>query len=157
MKLINIKTGAAIAGEINSVSTSERKALKNNPGFTFDWSVELDQEVYALSDQENEVLLGLIALTDHPFELRIHIDLIDSRKEQRGRYKTIGNIAACLIAYACRAAFKRGYGGFVSLLPKTQLISYYEQYGFARVGRLMAISGKAAESLIHKYLGDEEI
>ena len=98
-----------------------------------------------------------MSLIDYPNEIRIHLNLLESRKDQRGKNKKIGNIAGCLIAYACRESFKRGYGGFVSLLPKTELISYYENYGFQAVGTVMAISEENSQKLITKYFRDEEI
>ena len=71
--------------------------------------------------------------------------------------KKTGNIAGCLIAFACRESFKKGYGGFVSLMPKTELISYYKNYGFVEAGTLLAIWEENSKKLITKYYRDEEI
>ena len=157
MKLVNIETGEELIGEIKRISSSELSKLKNSKNFTFDWSIEEENDVYFISQRGKKTILGLVALIDYSLEFRIHINLIESRKDQRGKIKTIGNIPGCLIAFACRESFKKGYGGFVSLMPKTQLIPYYEEYGFVEVGFLMAIAGEDSKSLISKYFEDEEI
>lgn len=157
MKLVNIETGEELIGEIKKISSSELGKLKSNKNFTFDWSIEVDYDVYFVRQRGKKTLLGLISLIDYSHEFRVHINLIESRKNQRGKIKTIGNIPGCLIAFACKESFKKGYGGFVSLMPKTQLIPYYEKYGFVEVGLFMAIAGEDAKSLISKYFEDEEI
>ena len=103
------------------------------------------------------MILGLISLIDWPSEYRIHLNLIEVGKSNRGKKKRIEHIAGCLIAFACKKSFQRGYLGFVSLKPKTQLISYYKvQYGFQSYGPLLAIDQGASKSLVNKYLNDEE-
>ena len=157
MILINLETKEELKGIIEKISKKEIGKLKGNKNFTFDWSIEKDKEVYKIRLEDKKTILGLMSLIDYPNEIRIHLNLLESRKDQRGKNKKIGNIAGCLIAYACRESFKRGYGGFVSLLPKTELISYYENYGFQGVGTVMAISEENSQKLITKYFRDEEI
>jgi hypothetical protein len=71
----------------------------------------------------------------------------------KGRTKEIDYIAGCLLAFACELAFERGYFGFVSLQPKTQLIDLYQnRYGFPQYGRLLAVEQASAKQLIDKYL-----
>lgn len=95
-------------------------------------------------------------LKDYPQELRIEIKLLEVRKEMVGRKKTVTGIAGCLIAFACEQAFKKGYRGFVSLVPKTHLIAHYiTKYGFSQYGRQLAIEGVKANQLIEQYLEDE--
>lgn len=142
MILIDIETGEELKGIVEKVSDTTLEQLKNDKNYVFDWSTEIKKEVYQIRIKEKQKALGLISLIDYPKEFRIHINLIESRKDQRGKKKKIGNIPDCLIAYACREAFKRGYGGFVSLVPKTQLVSYYKKYGFIEIGTQMAIFGK---------------
>jgi hypothetical protein len=58
-----------------------------------------------------------------------------------------------LIAFACQMAFEKGYDGFVSLIPKTQLIDYYRhKFGFFSVGTHLAVFDAAAQEIILKYL-----
>lgn len=157
MILINLETNEELVGVIEKISKEEIVKLKGNKNFTFDWSIQQDKEVYKISIKDKKTILGLMSLIDYPNEIRIHLSLIESRKNQRGENKKIGNIAGCLIAFACRESFKKGYGGFVSLMPKTELISYYKNYGFIEVGTLLAIWEDKSKKLITKYFRDEEI
>ena len=157
MILVDIETGKELKGIIEKVNQTTLEELKNDKNFVFDWSTEIKKEVYQVRLKERRIILGLISLIDYPKEFRIHINLIESRKNQRGKKKKIGNISGCLIAYACREAFKKGYSGFVSLVPKTQLVSYYKRYGFIEIGTQMAIFDENSKSLISKYFADEEL
>lgn len=103
--------------------------------------------------KEEEEIVGLISIIDIPEELRLHIHLLEISGENIGRSKKIERIAGCLIAYARRISFSKGYGGFVSLIPKTRLINYYqEKYGFPQFGRQLAVLGETSKNLIQKYL-----
>ena len=158
MILINTEIGEEFQGIIEKMEISEIKALKNNPNFTFDWPKEKDNEVYKIHLFDQDEILGLISLIDISREFRIHINLIESSNENKGRNKKIENIPGCLIAFTCKKAFLSGYDGFVSLLPKTQLIEHYHiKYGFIQVGNQMAVFRQPAKLLISKYLGDDEI
>ena len=70
--------------------------------------------------------------------------------------KRLDHIAGCLIGFACSIAFKKGYEGFVSLLPKTQLIPFYqEKYDFRPYGRLLALEHERSKQVIDQYLKHE--
>jgi hypothetical protein len=78
---------------------------------------------------------------------------VEISEANKGKKKKIDRIAGCLLAFAVQVAFEKGYSGFTSLIPKTELISLYvEKYGFSQYGRQLAIEGKAAIALIQKYL-----
>lgn len=158
MNLINTKTGEKIAGIIEKAEKKELKKLAKLKNFVFDWSLETGNQVFKIKQEDKKEILGLISLIDVSEEFRIHINLIESASEYRGKNKLIQNIPGCLIAYACQISFKRGYEGFVSLTPKTRLINYYrDQYGFVQMGTQMAIYYEISNSIILKYIGDEEI
>jgi len=158
MNLIDKPSGKQLNGKILRVAQNEMTQLKNNKSLVFDWSIESKNQVYKLILVSDEKLLGLISLIDSPEEFRIHINLLESAKEYRGKAKSISNIPGCLIAFACKLAFKRGYEGFVSLTPKTQLIDYYQhQFGFLPFGKDMAVFENISEAIIQKYLGNEKI
>ncbi|MCB9052694.1 MAG: hypothetical protein H6556_24925 [Lewinellaceae bacterium] len=133
------------------------KIIKNDKGFRFDWDKEKGNEVYKLYILgEEEQILGIVSLIDMQEELRIHLNLIEVSRKHVGKLKRLDNIAGCLIAFACSIAFKRNYGGFVSLLPKTELIDLYQdKYGFRQYGRLLAVEFESSKLLIEKYIGDE--
>jgi len=158
MILIDANTGEVYDGIIEKVSEVELQQLKSNKHFTFDWSKELEGKVFKIRLEDKKEILGLISLIDVTKEFRIHINLIESSKEYRGKAKKVKNIPGCLISYACKIAFEKGYDGFVSLVPKTQLIDYYhDNYGFVQVGIQMAVFMEVSKLLISKYIGDEEL
>jgi len=157
MKLIKTSTGKEYKGVIEKIKRSDVEKLKGNKDFEFDWSREADNDVYKIKRAGKKETLGLMSLTDIPREKRIHINLIEASKENVGKGKKFRNIAGNLIGFACKLAFKKGYDGFVSLLPKSKLVAHYIGYGFKQVGRYLAIFMTAAESLKAKYHDDEEI
>ncbi len=124
--------------------------------FEFDWQALTGCEIYALRLNRERLVVGMMALKNIPDELRIEIVLLESSRENVGRLKTYERIAGCLIGFACRLAFMRGYFGFVSLIPKTRLIEHYTaMYGFEQYGRHLAIDMERSQQLIEKYLSDE--
>lgn len=125
--------------------------------FEFDWSKEADSELYRLELRKSGEILGLMALKFHFIELRVEISLLELSKNNVGRKKQYENVAGILIASACKISFKLGFFGFVSLIPKTQLIEHYKtKYGFDQFGRQLAVDLKNSELLIEKYLENEE-
>jgi len=158
MNLIDRKNGKKLRGVIEKVSKDDFEIISKTKNFGFNWSLEFQNQVYKIRLNKNEEVLGLISIIDCPKELRIHINLIESSKINRGKNKEVLNIPGCLIAFACKISFKNGYDGFVSLTPKTQLIKYYSKtYGFIQFGVQMAVLQEISESIIQKYIGDEEI
>jgi len=158
MNIKNKRSGNNLEASIEEVEFADYKKIEENENFTFDWFLEERNEVYKifLSGEDNDIL-GLISLMDIPEELRIHINLIEVAKIHVGEQKRLDNIAGCLIAFACSIAFKRGYGGFVSFLPKTKLIDLYQdKYGFRQFGRMLAMQFERSKLLIDKYIGDEQ-
>jgi len=153
MKLIHLSTNQERKGVIEKVGSSELTQLQNNSSFVFDWSLEKDQEVYKIRFHDDTKVLGLISLMDIPKELRVHIQLLEASQENVGKNKEVRNIPGCLIAFACRLAYERGYDGFVSLTPKTQLIKYYmDTYGFVPMGKQLVVFLTSSKHLINKYL-----
>lgn len=158
MDLIGKETGDKLNGIIELLDEDKIASLSNSKNFTFDWGIEKNNQVYTISIINDNEILGLMSIIDVPHEFRIHINLIEAAKGQRGKHITILNIPGCLIAFACRTAFKKGYDGFVSLTPKTRLRNYYSKtYGFMGMGTQMAVFGQDSFLIIQKYLQDEEI
>ncbi|MCB0650945.1 MAG: hypothetical protein KDC85_06695 [Saprospiraceae bacterium] len=156
MKLFYVETGDKFEAEIERLKTEQVKKLKGNKNFVFDWSLESNYDVYRIKRIDKEETLGLISLADIPSELRIHIRLIESSKENKGQSKIIEGIPGSLIGFACKTAFEKGYDGFVSLFPKTNLIDYYhKKFGFSHMGTHMVVFLETAQSIIEKYLTHE--
>lgn len=156
LNLIEVETGKKIAGKIKKLTLNQVNKLKGNKSFQFDWSIEESNEVYSIKRSDNNELLGLISIIDVPQELRIHINLVESIIINQGREKEIDGIPGCLIGFACKVAFMRGYDGFVSLVPKTRLEDYYHnKFGFRHMGTHMVVFLDTSQSIITKYLQDE--
>lgn len=153
MLVIHRKTQKAIIAEIVPLETKDFKLIKKQKQFSFDWELEKPYDLYKLVLKEQKEIVGLMSLIDFPEELRIEIHLLELAKENTGKDKKIERIAGCLIAYACKLSFVKGYDGFVSLVPKTRIINHYQQaYGFMQFGRQLAVLGEVSRSLIQKYL-----
>lgn len=157
MKIINRQTDEEDIGQIEKLKKSDVQKLKNNEKFLFDWSQEIENDVFRIKREGENEILGLMSISDIPREKRIHINLLEVSKENVGKNKKFENIAGNLLGFACKIAFQKGYDGFVSLLPKSQLVVVYIAYGFKSFGKNLAIFMQAANNLKSKYLGDEEI
>ncbi|MFK7972405.1 MAG: hypothetical protein AB8F95_18695 [Bacteroidia bacterium] len=156
MNLVNTKTGEKVNSRIKKLAKHQVKKLKGNKNFQFDWSLEEENEVYAIKKIGTDETLGLISFTEIPEELRIHINLVESVIKHQGKHKEIDGIPGCLIGFVCKMAFKKGYDGFVSLIPKTKLVDYYHQkFGFMQMGRNMVVFLETSQSIINKYLNHE--
>ena len=153
MIVINQKNQEIYIAQIKIVSAKDLKLIGREKQFSFDWELEKVNQLFKLVLKDTNTILGLMSLIDYPSELRIEIHLLEFSEENKGKDKKIGRIAGCLIAYACKLAFKKGYGGFVSLIPKTRLIKHYQEaYGFLQFGRQLALLDESSKKLIEKYL-----
>lgn len=136
---------------------SDYPLISESGNYLFDWKLERYNDVYKVypTSNENEII-GLMSLYDYPEESCIHLNLLELSKNNTGKLKKIDNIAGCLIAFAARISYERGYLGIVTLDAKTKLIEHYQKkYGFEDVGYMMILSGQASTNLIRKYLTNE--
>lgn len=163
MILRDLRTGADVKAEILRVEAGEFAEIVKDPRFAFDWIRYKKYEVYKLCLQGDELILGLICLLDNAEEgfESIKIELLESSAENIGSKKRYDRIAGCLIAFACRESLRRGRGGYVFLIPKTELIFHYcSQYGFehfpfktdGRPEGFMVLYDTASRRLISQYL-----
>lgn len=153
MKLLDRSTNEEIEAEIAEVDIGELKTIHKSKRFHFDWRQESKSQVLKITIKGNDEALGLMSISDIPDEYRIHINLLESSNENKGKHKEVDRIAGCLIAYAVKFAFERGYLGFTSLVPKTELIELYKKkYGFQQFGRQLAIDRIEGIELMDKYL-----
>ncbi len=155
MKLLNTRTKEEFDAEILEIEEEEFELIKKSKQFDFNWNKEKKNHVFKIVDaiEENSEILGLLSITDIKEEFRIHINLIENSNDNKGKNKKIDRIAGCLLAFAIQISFEKGYLGFTSLVPKTELIGLYvNKYGFSQFGRQLAIERKEAINLIQKYL-----
>lgn len=156
LNLFHRQSQTKVLAGIELIDSGELVKLMKSGRFGFDWQAEVQNEIYTLALEEKQEVVGLMALKDIPAELRLEIMLLETSVENVGKSKVFEGIAGALIAFACRIAFLKGYQGFVSLTPKTDRITYYQQaYGFQSYGRQLALEGETALSLIKKYLENE--
>ena len=156
MKLLYRETNEEFEAEILELEEDEFDEINKSKQFEFDWSKEKSNNVFKIvekSEAKGQEILGLLSIINIPKELRIHINLIENSNENKGKNKKVDRIAGCLLAFAVQLSFEKGYLGFTSLVPKTELIGLYvKKYGFSQYGRQLAIEKQAAIGLIQKYL-----
>jgi len=153
MLLFEKSSGQKIPAKIEPMEHKDFKEIKEKRTFGFNWELEKDNLVFKILRLDTNEIVGLMSILDFPRELRIEINLIEASKDHVGKNKRLENIAGCLIAYACKISFEKGYLGFVSLIPKTELINHYiEEYGFRQFGNQLAIQLEASEALMLKFL-----
>lgn len=153
MLVIHRKTQKAIIAEIVPLETKDFKLIKKQKQFSFDWESEKPYDLYKLVLKEQKEIVGLMSIIDVPKELRLEINLLEISKENIGQDKQLERIAGCLIAFACKFSFSKGYDGFVSLIPKTVLIEHYKKkYGFRHFGNQLAVFEKISKNLIQQFL-----
>ena len=134
----------------------EDTELQKIQNFQFDWEKEKNFETFKLVVNGTNEILGFLSLDRNFEELRIEIRLLELSKNNIGSKRKYNRIAGILISYACKLSFQSGFYGFVSLIPKTNLINHYiETYGFVKYGLHLAIELESSESLMHKYLINE--
>ncbi|MEL7123747.1 MAG: hypothetical protein AAFO07_30180 [Bacteroidota bacterium] len=153
MKLLHKKSGLLQEAIVELVEDEDWKVIEKNDNFNFNWIKERKHIVHKIRLKIEDEILGLISIEDIPKELRIHVRLIEVNYKDRGQVKRYDYIAGCLFGFICRMAFRKGYEGYVSLFPKTELIKYYKgQYGFQQFGKNMFIELSKSEELVNKYL-----
>ncbi len=124
--------------------------------FSFDWEKEIAFGVYKIAFINDDYILGLISTQINLPERRFEIRLLELSKENIGTLREYDRLAGCLIAFACKLSFKEGLDGFVSLIPKTVLISHYmKKYFFSPMGVQLYVEGEVAIALITAYLEND--
>lgn len=155
MKLLLTASQEEFEALVIEVDSSDLDKIKESDQFSFDWDLERANHIFKIVKEGDESgdIYGLISLSNIAQELRIHVNLIENASDNRGRAKKVDRVAGCLLAFAVSLAFEKGYYGFTSLVPKTELIGLYTiKYGFTQFGRQLAIEGRDALDLLNKYL-----
>ena len=156
MKLVYTENLEEFEAEILEVEEKDYSTIRRSKQFLFDWQEEKNNHVFKIvkaDEEETPEILGLISITNIPEEFRIHINMVENSNDNKGKKKKVDRIAGCLIAFAIQISFEKGYMGFTSLVPKTELIELYvSKYRFSQYGKQLAIEGKDAIELIQKYL-----
>jgi len=157
MFIIYSETGKKVEAIIEHVLPTDFKSIKKNKQFPdFVWDKEKSNEVLKIRAKDSDEILGLMSLIDFSVEMWIKINLLQTSSENVGSGKKYEHIAGCLIAYACKQSFIRGYDGTVALEPKTELVKHYiEKYGMQPGGKHLFTELANSERLVREYLNEE--
>ncbi|RDC55908.1 hypothetical protein DU508_13645 [Pedobacter chinensis] len=152
MYVLNIETGKKHLAKVVQIGSEEIKRVNRTKQFDFNWNKESAFKVYKLIIDDIEEPIGLMSLNERPDDYALEIRLLASSKANVGKDQQYGRIAGCLIAFACREAFKGGYDGFVCLKPKTKLEPHYiKKYGFESTKLFLVTEGRNSLKLIKEY------
>jgi len=135
MEIIEVATGLRKGVVISEVETQDWKMLTKKR-YSFAWQVTKETAVvYKLHIEDDEDILGVMALVDVPDEKRIEIKLLST-------------------AYACRqAVYKYKSLACISLVPKTELIKHYsDKYYMRYAGWQLYLEGSSMRKLLKEYL-----
>ena len=150
----NAVTGDSFKTEVVELTLTDIRKLKRTD-WLFDWKAEaknVDRKVYKLVIIDNpNIVQGLIGIQDRGDH--VFMSLIESAIFNRGNKKVYLGVPGNLVAFACKASFDKGYGGYVSFESKTKLKEHYKKTLGANFlfGNFMAINTKAAAKLINQY------
>lgn len=155
MRVLHVISGKYIEARI-TILRKEELTYTVMKRFDFDWERELEFGVYKITFINDDYILGLISTQINLTERRFEIRLLELSRENIGALKKYDRLAGCLIAFACKMSFKEGLDGFVSLIPKTVLISHYmKKYFFSPMGMQLYVEGEVAVALITAYLEND--
>lgn len=137
---------------IGLVENSDYKNITKTR-FSFDWKKEKTNQVYKLTLDGEEDILGLVSISFFENEERVEIRLLAVSIENVGKNKIYIGIAGELIAFVARIALRK-YGALaaVSLVSKTEIEQHYiDKYGFERAGKSLCLDGIRLIKLIEEY------
>jgi hypothetical protein len=104
MVLEDTSSGEKFEAIIELITANDFKAIKKDKARfdKFNWNVYKTKEVYKLRLVNEETILGLMCLTDHPGEgiNALEIELLEVSADNRRGKKKLAHIAGCLIAFA---------------------------------------------------------
>lgn len=158
--VIEIATDIVYATEVTNVDSDFLNNIKKKYGWQFNWREEYKRhyrEIFKLTIREKEsIVLGLIS-----FELKddhVHVHLVESSPQNKGKEKKYLGIGGNLFAFACKISYENGYEGVIAFYAKTKLIEYYSvTLGAVLVtNNRMVIPERNAIFLLSKYYKDEK-
>jgi hypothetical protein len=150
--LEDILTGERLPATISRLSRKEVMLIHKSKKFHFKWNKEVDFEVYGLRIDTSGEILGIVSIERNASDRAIKIRLIANAKEHTGVGKRLDRIAGSLFAFVCSESSKAGFGGFVYLTPKTQLVNHYrKKYGFQYTGTNMFTDSINSNIIIETY------
>jgi hypothetical protein len=151
----NTLTGENHPTSVLPITTDDLAKIKTDKTWQFDWNKEHrlpGYKTYKLTTMDSpEIIQGLISIGLQPDHIRMN--LIESAELNKGKNKAFAGVLGNLVAFACKTAFQKGFGGAVSFYAKTKLIEHYKkELGATHFGgTLMVITDHASKNLVNKY------
>lgn len=158
MFLVDTTTNQQQEGLIEPITPEELKIILKEKQFQCDWKTFKKQELYKIRLKSSELALGLMAIKEHTKDGLPYLEIaaLETILGNLESTKLHQPLAGYLIAYACREAFKRGFNGFVALIPKPTLFqTYIDTYGFMPAGKRVYTDFENSARLIRRYLGND--
>jgi hypothetical protein len=144
METVDTASGQTHHIVVSPVSKQELKLL-TRAKYSFDWRVAAKTyALFKLTIEDQDEILGVMALVDYPEDSRLEIKLLASSRKNVGIDKKFNGIVDGLLAYACGESVKKYETlACVSLVPKTALKRHYiKRYGMLDGGRQLFLEGK---------------
>jgi hypothetical protein len=140
MFVVNTLSGERLEVKIERVATEELLHLSKEK-YSFDWSLEIDYEVFKLFLIDNNEILGLISIERIPREWRLHVRLLSVSLPNIGKEKVFNGIVDNILDYVATMAINDfGQLACVSLRPKSELAEHYmNKYGLTVTGLFLSI------------------
>ncbi len=155
MYVLNNSTGEKQSVTITKIDATEISQINKTKSFDFNWVKEKPFNVYKLTVEGKEEPIGLLSLNERLEDYALEIRLLASSKENVGKVQKYSRIAGCMIAFACKEAFKLGFDGFVCLKPKTKLsLHYIQKYRLSPTKLYLITEGENSLKLIKEYYED---
>lgn len=155
MTIVELSTGKTFPIEILPLKSADYKLLIKKRYF-FDWKKEREQNVYKLTIQGDNDILGLISYEIITEEWRVHIRLLTVSEENKGNSKKFDKIAGNLICYVSKIAVREfAEMACISLRPKTAIYQHYiDKYKMNITGTTLSLEVPEILTLIKEYESD---
>lgn len=155
--ILEVATNKLVEAEI--LPADDIKLPLKKDGWNFNWTrlaKEKNAKIFVLRLKNNPTSIEGVILLKEEGGMQI-MDIIEIAPYNVGsQKKKYDYVAGCLIAFACRESYKMkgAYQGFLTFVPKTELINWYVIKYRAEIAirRNLYISPENGEALIVEYL-----
>lgn len=155
--------------KVNSEIRLEKSGSKSLPSITSGWrfnfvqhSKRKDYRTYTLCTIDAPTIIeGCLIINSH-VKGEVYMAFIEVAPHNRGKDRKYENVAACLIAFACRLSFMEKKGGYVAFDVREEdkateiklMAMYSKKYGALQLenSTTMLILPDGSEKLINDYL-----
>lgn len=159
--LENTETGKI---EKTRYKLAKKEELQKLRGWKFNWTdSSLDNtEIYKLTLKDDDIIQGLVAISDFKRDKAIYINLVESAPHNIGAKKKYNGVGGHLYAIAAQKSVEKGYGGFLFMDAKNmELVGHYSNtLGAVLIGRphpyRMIIDEESANKLLKIYTMEGE-